>query len=77
MTKDALLPSILALTPEERISLIDDIWSSLPAGAKEWPLSEQQRVELDHRLEEAGRTPGVGNSWEEVEAAVRAKLSRK
>jgi putative addiction module component (TIGR02574 family) len=77
MTRDALLPSILAPTPEERLSLIDDIWSSLPAEAKDWPLSEEQCAELDRRLEEARRNPGVGGSWEDVEAAVRARLSRK
>jgi putative addiction module component (TIGR02574 family) len=77
MTREAILPSILALTPEERLSLIDDIWSSLPVEAKDWPLSDEQRAELDRRLEDASRNSGLGKSWEEVEAAVRARLDRK
>jgi putative addiction module component (TIGR02574 family) len=77
MTREALLPSILALTPEERLFLIDDIWSSLPVEAKDWPLTDDQRDELDRRLDEARRNPGVGSSWEEVEAAIRAKISKK
>jgi putative addiction module component (TIGR02574 family) len=76
MTREALLPSILALTPEDRLSLIDDIWTSLPPHAKEWPLTDEQRAELDRRLEDAERNPDSGRSWEEVEAAVRARLSQ-
>ena len=78
MTREALLSSILCLTPEERLSLIDDIWDSLSDRGGDWPpLSDSQRAELDRRLDEVEKNPGAGKSWEEVEAAALARLSGK
>ena len=39
-------------------------------------LSEADKAALDEGLAEYARDPHAGSSWEEVEARIRAKLSR-
>lgn len=38
---------IAALTPEERLSLLEQLWDSLAATPEAIPLTEAQRAELD------------------------------
>jgi len=61
---------LTALTPSEKLELIDEIWGSF--GPEDFPLDDAQRAELDRRLETLDRNGPVGASWE----SVRAKMSR-
>lgn len=58
------------LTPAERIQLARDLWDSVEAEEADWPPSDDERAELDRRLEAARRNPGEGSSWDEVETRV-------
>ena len=58
---------ILELSVAERIQLVEDIWDSIAAAPETVPLNEDQKKELDRRLEayyqrgsldEAQRNPG-------------------
>jgi putative addiction module component (TIGR02574 family) len=64
-------------TPEEQLDLLEQIWDRLtehPAGI---PLSDAQRLELDHRLDalesdlRAGRP--LGRPWSEVRESLRRR----
>jgi putative addiction module component (TIGR02574 family) len=62
------LPEILKLSVSERIQLVEDIWDSIAAEPDAFPLTEEQRAELDRRLADAEANPGVGTPWSEVKA---------
>ena len=68
MAKPAL--DLSALTADEKLDLIDEIWGSF--GPADFSLDDAQRAELDHRLELLERNGPVGTPWEEV----RARMSR-
>ncbi len=62
---------IASLTPEERLSLLEELWDSLAAVPEAVPLTEPQRAELDRRLEDLDREGPVGIPWEEVLSRIR------
>jgi putative addiction module component (TIGR02574 family) len=62
---------IAALTPEERLSLLEEIWDSLAKTPAAIPLTKDQRDELDRRLDELEREGPVGIPWEEVLRRIR------
>lgn len=39
------------LTPTERRQLAQDLWDSVEPGTADWPLTDAQRAELQHRLD--------------------------
>ena len=61
---------IEALSPEERLELLERLWDSLSRTPASVPLTDPQRVELDRRLDalhddvSQGRVLGV--PWDEV-----------
>ena len=67
------------LTPAERIELAQDLWDSLEDDqvAEAFPLSDEQRAELDRRLADLDANPDAGRPWEEVEAEIRARLRKQ
>lgn len=68
MAKPAL--DLTALTLEEKLELIDDLWGSL--GPEDLALTNDQQAELDRRLDALDRDGPVGIPWE----SVRAEMSR-
>jgi putative addiction module component (TIGR02574 family) len=62
---------LASLTAEQKLELIDELWTSLEGDAFE--LSPEQRAELDRRLERLEREGPVGTSWEFVRAEMTAK----
>lgn len=61
----------LALPVAERIRLVEDIWDSIAAFPEAVPLTEEQRQELNRRLEAYHRNPEEGVSWEEIKLRLR------
>ena len=55
---------IRAMTVEERLQLIETVWDSLEPTVV--PLTDEQRAELDRRLDDP--TPGPLIPWEQVRA---------
>jgi putative addiction module component (TIGR02574 family) len=64
MSKRAV--DITALTPEERLSLLEQLWDSLAERPEAVPLTQAQRSELDKRLDDLEREGPIGIPWEEV-----------
>ena len=63
---------IRRLTAEERLALLSDLWDSL--APEEIPLTEAQRTELDHRLDDLEADTDLGIPWEEVLRKIRGRL---
>ena len=59
------------LSREERLNLIGELWDSLAPTQDELPLSEAQRNELDHRLDEMDRDNALGIPWDQVLKQIR------
>jgi len=62
---------ISSLSPEERLELIGRLWDSLDAVQVD--LTEEQRSELDRRLDALEATGPVGSPWADVEARIRSR----
>lgn len=54
------------LSIPERLELVEDIWESIAQDADVFPLSQEQRAELDRRLEAHRRDPESAIPWTEV-----------
>ena len=59
--------------PEERLELLDSLWTSLGRDPTGLPLDEAQRSELEQRLEDLRVEGPTGFSWDEVVAQARAQ----
>ena len=69
MSKRAV--DIAALTPEERLSLLEQLWDSLTATPEVIPLTDAQRDELDRRLDDLEVDCPVGIPWDDVLSRIR------
>jgi putative addiction module component (TIGR02574 family) len=64
------------LNVDERLALVEEIWATICADAKAFPLTEEQRAELDRRVADDDSFPEDVVPWDEVKAAVRSRLAR-
>ena len=62
---------ITRLSPEERLTLIGDLWDSLDAA--DVPVTPTQRAELRRRLDSFEQDRSGGITWEQL----RAQLARR
>jgi putative addiction module component (TIGR02574 family) len=62
------------LTTDERLALIEELWDSVAASPGELSLTDEQRTELDRRLDEMDRDDTLGGPWD---AAINAIRDRK
>jgi putative addiction module component (TIGR02574 family) len=62
---------ILELSIAERIQMVEDIWDSIAAVPDAVSLSEDQKKELDRRLEAYHLNPDAGSPWNEVRERIR------
>ncbi len=58
---------------EERLSLVQEIWDSIPVGPGRGLPTEAQRRELERRLAANLAAPEEGVPWEEVLAKALAR----
>ncbi len=54
------------LTSSEKILLAEELWDSVASDEQLFPLTEDQKSELDARLESYSTNPKEGDSWENV-----------
>ena len=66
MAKRITLADILELGISERIQLIEDAWDSITKVPEEVHLSEEQKKELDKRLDAYHQDPNAGSPWKEI-----------
>jgi putative addiction module component (TIGR02574 family) len=72
----ATLAEIKSLSIDERLALVEAIWDSIAAESDSLPLTEAQRVELEHRLADDEANPDDVVSWDEVRAQALARARR-
>ena len=66
---------LLSLSRAERLRVAQELIESV-AAEDDPPLTEAQRLHLEAALAEATANPGVGRTWEEVEADMIAREER-
>ena len=64
--------NVLGLSIPERIQLVEDIWDTIAELPEEVRLTDEQKVELDRRLEAYHRNPDEGSPWEKVRERIRS-----
>lgn len=72
MSSAMIAMGIDKLSVPERISLVQDIWDSIPDDEQPVELSELQKSTLQSRLAELDADPTNVLTWEQIKARVRA-----
>ena len=67
----AQIEEILELPPSERVAIVQEIWESVVEDTRAVPLTAAQRDELEKRWLDFQEHPDDGESWDEVERALR------
>jgi putative addiction module component (TIGR02574 family) len=65
--------NILELSVSERIQLVEDNWDSIAKVSDAVRLSNDQKVELDRRLDSYRDDPTLGPPWEIVRERIRGR----
>jgi putative addiction module component (TIGR02574 family) len=63
---------ILELSIAEKIRLVEEIWDSIAKNPESLPLTDEERAELDKRLQEYRENPTEGIAWNQL----KMRLSR-
>lgn len=64
---------VLRLSVPERIQLVEDIWDTIAEVPEQVGLSDEQKAELDRRLDAYHRNPDEGSPWEMVRERIRTR----
>jgi putative addiction module component (TIGR02574 family) len=73
-TQSSQLSEILQLSVAERIQLVEDIWDSIVQIPEAVPITDEQKAELDRRLESYRANPTEGISWNELKEKLRQRV---
>jgi len=65
---------ILALSIEEKLELIEELWNSIAADQAALPVTDEQRQELDLRLQEFEADGDLGRDATSVLEEIRQRL---
>ncbi|MGH8610159.1 MAG: addiction module protein [Gammaproteobacteria bacterium] len=65
---------LLELSLDERIKLVEDLWDSIAAEQETLRLTEEQRAELDRRLDAYEADGNRGRLATDAIAEIRSKL---
>ncbi len=64
---------LASLSPEDKLTVLEQLWDSLSLTPEALPLPDEQRLELDRRLEALGADENAGSPWTEVESRLRSR----
>lgn len=73
MGRAELWSELMKLTTDERLELVQDLWDSIGSEALP-PLTDEEKEELERRLEEHRRDPSTAITWEELKADLLSRL---
>jgi putative addiction module component (TIGR02574 family) len=68
--KSITLEEVLRLPVPERIRIVEAIWGSIADSPEAVALTDEQKAELDRRLQAFESNPDAGSSWDEVRARI-------
>ena len=72
MDRAELWSQLMELTTDERIEPVQNLWDSVVSEALP-PLTDEEKDELDRRLEEHRRDPSSAIGWDEVKAKLLSR----
>ena len=64
---------VLSLSVPERIQLVEDIWDTIAEVPEEVVLTDEQKAELDRRLDAYHQNPDQGSPWRVVRERIRSR----
>jgi putative addiction module component (TIGR02574 family) len=64
---------VLRLSVPERIQLVEDIWDTIAEVPEEVGLTDEQKAEIDRRLDAYHSDPDEGTSWAIVRERIRSR----
>ena len=64
---------LMSLSVPERIQLVEDIWDSIAEVPETVSLTDEQKAELDRRLDAYHRSPEQGSPWAVVRDRIRGR----
>ncbi len=64
---------ILSLSISERIQLVEDIWDTIVEDSEMIGLSDEQKAELETRLDAYHQNPEEGSPWKMVRDRIRRR----
>ena len=81
MNKAVLLDELMQLSASERFDIAEKLWDSIhPPGSirpgEPFVLTDEQKAELDRRIEEHKRNPERAQPWEVVRARLWARYDK-
>jgi putative addiction module component (TIGR02574 family) len=62
---------ILDLSIAERIQLAEDLWDSVAQVPESLVITDQERDEIDHRLDLYHKNPNAGSPWSVVRDRIK------
>ena len=68
------LSDILQLSVAERIQLVEDIWDSIATVPEAISLTDEQKAELERRLETYQANPSEGIPWKDLKEKLRQRV---
>jgi putative addiction module component (TIGR02574 family) len=71
-----MLPELNALSPDEKLLLIEELWDSLSAEPSNVPVLDWDLEEVERRKAALAANPGTALTWEELVRRVRARHGR-
>lgn len=69
----ATLNQIATLSVKDRICLVQAIWDSIAAEQAYPDLTQQQKRELDRRIDDYDSNPDNVLTWEEIRASIKGQ----
>ncbi|MCC5850017.1 MAG: addiction module protein [Verrucomicrobia bacterium] len=63
---------LLSLSVSERIQLVEDIWDMITEAPETIQLTDQQKSEIDRRLDAYALNPDEGGEWSVVRERIRS-----
>ncbi len=64
---------IQKMSVDERIVLVEEIWDGIAEENGAVELTQEQKQELDRRLDFLEKNPGAGRTWDEIQNDLRTK----
>jgi len=77
MVATNLLNDALALPPNQRLALVQQLWESLLADPEHLPLTDEQGKELCRRYDDFLTNPHDQYSWGQVAKFIKQRLQAK
>ncbi len=69
------LEELRTLSVEDRLQLLEDVWTSLDEEHDQLPIPKWHEEELDRRLKDIDENGSQGMEWSEFYKGLREKLS--